>query len=68
MKKMILIAATVILTSVGIGFAASSLHRIADHSKCGIGQKCSHCGGTGFRPGSNQQCAWCSGSGKDGAY
>lgn len=68
MKKFILIAAAAIVASVGVSYAANSMLKVEDHSKCGIGQKCTHCSGTGWRQGSSQKCTWCNGSGADSSY
>jgi hypothetical protein len=67
MKKYILIAAAAIVTTLGVGYAASSIHNIADHSKC-ENFKCTFCGGTGWQKGSSFKCAMCKGTGANGSY
>ena len=65
MKKLILIAAAIV-TTLGVGYAANSLHNIADHSKCEMGMKCSFCNGTGWK--GNFKCFQCKGTGANGEY
>ena len=65
MKKIILIA-TAIVATVGMGYAANSLQKVADQSKCGGSTKCSVCKGTGW---SGQfKCSACKGTGSFNSY
>lgn len=66
MKKLILITAAVIVTTLGAGYAANSLHNIADHSKCEAGNKCSFCSGTGWK--GDFKCFYCKGTGANSSY
>ena len=68
MKKFAIIAIALVVSSVGLTFAASSLRNVEDHSKCEIGHRCTFCDGTGFRKGSNFQCFHCKGTGKNSSY
>lgn len=68
MKKYILIAAAAIVASVGITFAANSLRSVEDHSKCGVGHKCSFCNGTGWQKGTSFKCSLCKGTGANSCY
>ena len=65
MKKIILIA-TAIVATVGMGYAANSLQKVADHSKCDGTTKCITCKGTGW---SGQfKCSACKGTGSFNSY
>jgi hypothetical protein len=67
MKKFIIIAAASIVATIGISYAANSLLKVEDHSKCGNGQiKCNSCNGTGFQ--GNFNCPMCKGSGRTCSY
>ena len=67
MKKMILIvAAAALVASVGIGYAANSMRQVEEHSKCGMGMKCTFCNGTGWK--GNFKCFHCNGTGANSAY
>ena len=65
MKKMIIIAAA-ILASVGGGYAANSIHKAAERTKCESGFKCTVCNGTGWQ--GNFKCAMCKGTGANSEY
>lgn len=66
MKKYIVLAALVLATSVGVGYAANALHRAEDHSKCETGYKCNLCNGTGWN--GQFKCHMCKGTGTAGSY
>ena len=61
MKKIILIAAAAIISVTSIGYAASSLQKVADHSKCEGNFKCPTCNGTGWQ--GRVKCMMCKGTG-----
>ena len=65
-KKYILIAAAAIVASVGVGYASNSLKKVEDHSKCGVGHKCTFCNGTGWS--GNFKCTLCKGTGANSSY
>ena len=67
MKKLILIAAATIVTTLGVCYAANSLRNIADHTKCEMGTKCSSCNGTGWNS-SGTKCFTCRGTGASSSY
>ena len=66
MKKYIIIAAAAIVASVGVTYAANSISNMLDHSKCGIGMKCSSCNGTGWQ--GQIKCFSCKGTGANSSY
>jgi len=69
MKKFILIAAAAIVASVGISYAANSMLKVEDHSKCGTGShRCNACNGTGWQPNGQNKCMTCRGTGTDNSY
>jgi hypothetical protein len=68
MRKHILIIAAAIVTTLGVGFAANSIHKIADHSKCEAGMKCTFCDGTGWQKGTSFKCSLCKGTGSNNSY
>jgi len=69
MKKYILIAAAAIVTTLGVGYAASSIHNVADHSKCENGTaRCNSCNGTGWQTNGQNKCYSCRGTGTNSAY
>lgn len=65
MKKLLLIAAAIVSVT-SLGYAANALQKVADHSKCEHGQKCTTCNGTGFQGQNN--CTMCKGSGRNISY
>ena len=65
MKKLLLITAAIVST-LGVGYAANTLLKVEDHSKCGMGHKCSFCNGSGFN--GNFNCFHCKGSGRNSSY
>lgn len=67
MKKFAIIAIAVVVSSVGLTFAANSLRNVEDHSKCGSGYRCHFCNGSGFGL-DNRSCIHCKGSGRNSSY
>lgn len=67
MKKIVLLAVAITLTSVGIGYAMS-VHELKEHSKCESGMKCSFCDGTGWQKGTSFKCSLCKGTGANSSY
>ena len=67
MKKYIIIAAAAIVASVGVTYAANSLHSVKDHSKCEGHTKCTACNGTGWGSG-GFKCSTCKGTGSFNSY
>ena len=67
MKKFAIIAIAVVVSSVGLTFAASSLRNVEDHSKCETGFRCHFCNGSGFGL-DNRNCIHCKGSGRNSSY
>lgn len=67
MKKIILITAAIVAT-VGMGYAANSLQKGEERSKCEVGNRCKACNGLGVNPVGGSKCQSCWGKGKDGAY
>lgn len=65
MKKIVLLAVAITLTSVGIGYAMN-VHQLKEHCKCEAGTKCSFCKGTGW--GGNVKCFSCKGTGANSSY
>ncbi len=68
MRKHILIIAAAIVTTLGVGYAANSMRKIADHSKCEAGLKCAYCDGTGWQKGTSFKCPTCKGTGTSNSY
>ena len=66
MKKFILIAAAAIVASVGVSYAANSMLKVEDHSKCEGGTRCISCKGTGW--GTSYKCSMCKGTGANSSY
>jgi hypothetical protein len=66
MKKYIIIAASVVLASMGGVYATNSLHGVKSHSECEVGMKCTQCKGTGWK--GQFKCFFCKGSGANGSY
>jgi DnaJ-class molecular chaperone len=66
MKKIVLLAAAITLTSIGIGYAMN-VHQPREHCKCGVVYKCSSCDGTGWSK-DGSQCRVCKGTGKFKPY
>ena len=48
MKKIVLLAVAIALTSAGIGYAMN-IHQLKEHGKCENGMKCGTCNGTGWK-------------------
>ncbi len=65
MKKIVMLAIAVTLTSVGVGFAMNSMSQIKEHGKCEA-FKCSICNGTGWQ--GQVKCIHCKGTGANGSY
>jgi hypothetical protein len=65
MKKIILIA-TAIVATIGMGYAANSLQKVAGQSKCNGTTKCFVCKGTGWN--GEFKCSHCKGSGSSNSY
>jgi hypothetical protein len=68
MKKFLLIASAAIVASVGVTYAANSMLKVSENSKCDHGLKCFNCGGTGWTKGSNTKCFVCKGTGANISY
>lgn len=66
MKKYIIIAVAAVVTSLGLAYAANSLHQAEHHSKCENGMKCFSCKGTGWN--GQFKCHMCKGSGASSSY
>jgi hypothetical protein len=68
MKKFLLITSAAIVATVGVTYAANSMLKLGENSKCEAGLKCSICGGTGWTKGSSHKCAICNGTGANSNY
>ncbi|MEI6675107.1 MAG: hypothetical protein WCO57_08025 [Verrucomicrobiota bacterium] len=62
MKKIVLLAVAITLTSVGIGYAMD-IHQMKDRGKCENGTRCPSCKGTGWVPNGSMKCFTCKGTG-----
>jgi hypothetical protein len=67
MKKFAIIALAVVVSSVGLTFAASSLRNVEEHSKGEAGYRCHFCKGSGFGS-NNRNCVHCKGTGRNSSY
>jgi hypothetical protein len=65
MKKIVLLAVAIALTSVGIGYSMN-VHQLKEQGKCECGVKCSSCNGTGWQ--GQFRCTMCKGTGANGSY
>ncbi|MEI6605209.1 MAG: hypothetical protein WCP35_07855 [Verrucomicrobiota bacterium] len=67
MKKIVLLAVAITLTSIGFGYAMNA-HQTKEHSKCEYGTRCSACNGTGWVSNGSMKCFSCKGTGANSSY
>jgi hypothetical protein len=69
MKKFLLITSAAIVATVGVTYAANSMLKLGENSKCENGTaRCTPCKGSGWAPNGQSKCLTCKGTGANSSY